>query len=221
MKPIKEQIVQLLKSEYCSNNSEKILNSMLQQIIKGAHLSDKQKALLGRTIADSHKARLIAESTGWKEEYAEKYKTSAMIASKFHYWHMPYNETAESILRGKIPARKSVFRMLNCKHTKRAMAIYNRSPKIAIGEFVKPKEKLLIQNIEIATIYEYLSGSDKVWESKSPYYQAFSDKGGFTLGVSEEVRTLGSGRKRYKILAIGLSNPFYVEERFMFPQIRK
>lgn len=221
MKYTQEEIQRLLHSEYCSENSEKILKSMLRQIKKGSILSDKQKALLGRVIADSQKAKLSAEATGWKQEYLENYRNTATVASKYHFWHMPYSNIAENVLKGKIPERKSLIRMLNCKYTKRVMAIHDRPPKIAIGEYVKPKEKLLMQCIEVATVYEYMNGSDKVWTCKSPYYRAFVKKGGFVMGVNDEVRALGSGRKRYKILAIGLSDPFYIEERYLVPQTKK
>jgi hypothetical protein len=62
---------------------------------------------------------------------------------------------------------------------------------------------------------DFGAGSPHPWSATHDVVQKFDRKGGFILEVREEIHSAAKNSKRYKILPIGATMPFIVEERYI------
>tara|TARA_R100000805_G_C3536417_1_gene53144 strand:- start:370 stop:549 length:180 start_codon:yes stop_codon:yes gene_type:complete len=53
------------------------------------------------------------------------------------------------------------------------------------------------------------------WAHADSVFKSFNDKGGFVLALHDTIYSAANGAKTYKILPIGATIPFIVEERFI------
>ena len=121
---------------------------------------------------------------------------------------------AADILDERVPRRKHFMKMMNNKHTQKVLREHNKTPRFKPGAYIRTKTNFERTNLSFSKAGDR---REKLldWEQKRHTFLDFMKKGGLIISVDNEIHSAAKGAKRYKILAIGHSLPFYVEERFL------
>jgi hypothetical protein len=207
------QIEETLLRSVCAGWDRAFLESINTQIGKGKLLTAKQKATLGRVLSQNTE-KDEKHMDGWKEEYFHAHQESARTAAYYHFQHPYYSRQAEDILKGRVPRRKHFFKMMNNKHTQKVLREHKKTPRFKPGSYVRTKTSFERANLSFS---KWNDPREKMfgWDEKRCAFLDFMKKGGLIIAVDDEVHSAAKGAKRYKILAIGRTLPFYVEERFL------
>jgi hypothetical protein len=207
MKDIKAKIESTLSRSVCGGWDRSFLESILEQLAKARDLSVKQKQTLGKVLARNTKeAQEVHDS--WSDTYEKEYKAAALVLAAYHTHQPYYRPMSEDILCGKVPERNKFLRMHDNKYSKKVMAQYECDPKYTKGEYLIPRAAFSnFKNIEFVV--------DIAWTDQRRITDSFKSRGGFVLEICKEIRSPAKGAKRYKLLSIGETTPFIVEERFL------
>jgi len=207
------QIEETLRRSICAGWDRSFLESIYAQLEKGKVLTPKQKTVLGRVLSQNTE-KDEKHMDEWKEEYFASHRAEAIAAAYYHLQHPYYNRQAEDILQGRVPRRKHFLKMMNNKHTQKVLREHKKDPRFKLGSYVRNKTNFERVNISFS---KWNDPREKTldWDQKRGAFLDFMRKGGLIIGVDKEIHSAAKGAKRYKILAIGRSLPFYVEERFL------
>ena len=207
------QIEETLGRSVCGGWDRTFLESITGQIEKGKMLTARQKTVLGRVLSqNTEKDEHHMES--WKEEYQTLYDEEALTAAYYHLQHPYYNGLAEDIVKGRVPRRKHFIKMMNNKYTQKVLREHRKVPHFKPGAYIRNKTNFKRVNMSF-TKTEDPREKFLDWSEKRNTFLDFMKKGGLIIAVDNEIHSAAKGSKRYKILAIGHSLPFYVEERFL------
>ena len=140
-------------------------------------------------------------------EYNEKWQHTAKIL--VHYYASQsaryYSNIVAAVENGGVPNRSSFLKMVNNKYAKRVMSESTKTPKFNNGTHIVPSARCSTQSMQ------------PVDKGRLNYeqFEQFRTHGGFVMGVSELVVSAARGAKRYKVLPIGSTVPFWIEERYV------
>ena len=213
MDNLTNQIDETLHRSICTGWDRAFLESIQAQVERGKILTSKQKTVLGRVLSqNTEEDEKYLE--GWKEEYFLKFQKEAKIVSPYHMNHPYYTDMATDILKDKVPRRKQFIKMINNKYTQKVLREYHKSPRFKPGSYVKRKTNFDRVNMSFSKTCD---PSDKFlsWDHKRHTFLNFMKKGALIIAVDDEIHSAAKGAKRYKLLGIGDTLPFYVEERYL------
>ena len=207
------KIQEALGRSVCGGWDRSFLESILDQASKGRELSIKQKQTLGKVLArNSVEAQRIHDN--WSAVYESKYKKEAMVLADYHRHQPYYKPMASDILAGRVPARNKFLRMYENKYSKKVLSQSAAPPKFQVGEYLQPRANFsTYKNVELPV--------DLTWTEQNKIIQGFIKRGGFVMEICEGIRSAAKGAKRYKLLPIGETIPFIVEERHLKKGKRK
>ena len=207
------QIEETLRRSICTGWDRSFLESIRNQIEKGKVLTGRQKTVLGTVLAQNTE-KDEKHMGGWKQEYFSNHTQDAVVAAHYHLQHPYYTPLAVDILEGRVPRRKHFMKMINNKHTQKVLREHRKAPRFKPGSYIRTKtnfDRVKMSFTKANSRREkFLS-----WDEKRHTFLDFMKKGGLIIAVDNEIHSAAKGSKRYKILAIGHSLPFYVEERYL------
>jgi len=207
------EIETTLARSVCTGWDRSFLESIQHQLNRGKVLTGRQKTVLGRVLAQNT-ADDEKHMGDWKSDYFAKHYDEAILAAMYHLQH-PYHEClARDILEGRVPRRKQFIKMINNKHTQKVLREHGKSPRFKPGQYIRPKTNFDRKYMSFTKSSD-LNATMTDWVQKRHAHLNFLKKGGIIIAVDDEIHSAAKGAKRYKILAIGQSLPFYVEERHM------
>jgi hypothetical protein len=202
-----KQIEATLSRPVCGGWDRGFLESILQRITTGRAITPKQKQTIGKVLArnssDDNKSHHL-----WCEIYEKEYKPSALILAAYHARQPYYGPMAQDILAGKVPRRNHFLRMYDNKYSKKVLRQHTAPPKYEMGTYLLPRK-----NFDTYKHVEF--EGDMIWAHQNSILQNFKKRGGFVLNICAEIHSAAKGAKRYKLLPIGETTPFIVEERFL------
>lgn len=177
--------------------------SITEQIERGRKLSDKQMDVLTK-IFNENTEEEVQKIERWADDYALKYaeRTAKLLAN--YYQTTPYyRDVVRDILDGKVPDRRSFLNMLNNQYARKVIEESQRPAKHNIGDYI-------VGNANCES--KHLEAVDSARLSRH-VYRDFRMRGGFIVGISSLIKSAAKGAKRYKVLPIGSTVSFWVEER--------
>ena len=85
---------------------------------------------------------------------------------------------------------------------------HSATPKFKVGDYLQPRANFsTYKNVELPV--------DMTWTDQNKVIIDLINRGGFVIEVCEGIRSAAKGAKRYKLLPIGATIPFIVEERHL------
>jgi|MGYP003628406356 hypothetical protein len=201
-----EKIKEALMLPVCTGWDRGYLESVLGQIEKGRKLSPRQHEILEQVLSRNNcEAQSLHET--WESTFAAEYGAHARILATY-YVRQPYHrEMANDILKGVIPNRRQFMRMYENKYAQKVLEECERPAKYDVGAYIVPRANFS------STCADFGAGSPHPWSVTHDVVQKFDKRGGFVLEVREEIHSAAKNSKRYKVLPIGATMPFIVEER--------
>lgn len=202
-----EKITDALSRSVCGGWDRSFLESILQQIARGAPLSVKQKETLGNVLARNTEKDQLRHKN-WSVDYEREYTKDAQILAHYHSRQPYHQEMAKDILSGHVPERNKFIRMHSNKYSKKVLREAERNARFKAGDYVIPR----------AAFNHYKDcefKSDMVWSHQNRIIKNFQKRGGFVIKVCPEIYSAARGAKRYALLPIGETMPIIVEERFL------
>jgi hypothetical protein len=207
------KIKEALSRSVCGGWDRRFLESILEQLSKGRDLSAKQRQTLGKVLArNNDEAQKTHEN--WSTVYELEYKNDALILAEYHSFQPYYRPMASDILANHVPERSKFMRMYDNKYSKKVLIQARSAPKFKVGSYVMPRANFsAYKNVELPM--------DMTWANQNKIVEGFAKRGGFILEVCTGIRAAAKGAKRYKLLPIGETIPFIVEERYLKKGKRK
>ena len=170
--------------------------SITEQIEKGRSLSVKQMEVLTK-IFNENTEEEVQKLANWPEEYELRYSQTGDLLA-FYYQNTPYYRPAVSnILAGNTPERGVFFKMLDNKYAAKIVEESQKRAKYSIGDYVLGNA---------ACQPTHLEAVDSGRLSRHAYND-FRQRGG------SMIKSAAKGAKRYKVLPVGSTVSFWVEER--------
>tara|TARA_Y100001963_G_scaffold13190_1_gene16473 strand:+ start:621 stop:1142 length:522 start_codon:yes stop_codon:yes gene_type:complete len=139
----------------------------------------------------------------WADDYELKYIDTAGLLANYYQTTPYYRDVVDDIIGGKVPNRRSFFNMLNNKYAHKVIEEAQRPAKYSIGDYI-------LGNAQCQS--KHLEAVDSGRLSRHTYND-FRMRGGFIVGISSMIKSAARGAKRYKVLPIGSTVSFWVEER--------
>jgi hypothetical protein len=202
-----EQINLSLTLSMCTGWDREFLESILGQIDKGRNLSGRQMEMAKKVLARNTPAEQDLHEA-WEATFVSEYGAHAKILATY-YARQPYHrEMAKEILRGVVPERRQFLRMYENKYAQKVIKEATRAPKYDVGTYILPRAHFSSAHADFGD-----TGTPLPWSVSRDVVQKFDKRGGFILEVREEIHSAAKNSKRYKILPVGASAPFIVEER--------
>ena len=201
----RKQIEDSLDREVCSGWDRGFLESIITQADRGRTLSSKQMKTL-RDVLARNDEEAQQQHRKWHADYEEQYKEVAKIVAAYYSRTPYYTAMSREILNDQVPARKPFLKMIHNKYAQKIVKEYNLPPRFSKGEYVAPRANCDSSRVEFDSIE---------WSIRREAYAKFAKNGGFIMEARSEIVSAAKGARRYKILAIGSSIPFIVEERFL------
>ena len=199
------KIEEALSRSVCGGWDRSFLESILDQLSKARALSTKQKQTLGKVLA-RNTLEHQQKHNDWGSIYESDYKEAAYVLAEYHSRQPYYRPMAIDILAGFTPERSRFLKMYDNKYSKKVMSQYTAPPKYKVAQYITARAAFGSHtHCEFAT--------DMTWANQHAIIQSFKKKGGFIIEVKREIHSAARGAKRYKLLPIGETIPFIVEER--------
>ena len=143
----------------------------------------------------------------WRRDYNEKWQHTAKILCHY-YAHQParyYSNIVEDVEAGRTPNRRTFLKMVNNKYAKKVMSESEKAPKFNSGTHIVPNAACAPRSILP------VDGGQFYFDQ----FEQFRKHGGFIMDTSEFIVSAARGAKRYKVLSIGSTVPFWIEERYV------
>ena len=176
--------------------------SVTDQINRGRKLSEKQMDVLTR-IFDQNTEEAVQELSRWPDEYKNSWSQKAEILAHYYSSTPYYSAVVSDILAGLTPKRHQFLNMVNNKYATKVLTEATKPPKFIIGDYV-------VGNAACGR--EHLIADDTKRLSDQVHAD-FRLRGGFVIEISNLVKSAAKGAKRYRILPVGSTIAFWVEER--------
>tara|TARA_R100001163_G_C4993278_1_gene145076 strand:+ start:82 stop:735 length:654 start_codon:yes stop_codon:yes gene_type:complete len=197
-----EKINQIAGYPTMNDWSRDFCESITEQIEKGRKLSDKQMDVLTR-IFNENTEEEVQKLERWSDDFELKYSSVAALLANYYKTTPYYRDVVNDILGGKVPNRRSFFKMLNNKFAHKVIEEAERPAKFRINDYVLGNAKCS---------HDHLEAVDSGRLGRH-IYNDFRLRGGFIVGISSMIKSHARGAKRYKILPLGSTVSFWVEER--------
>ncbi len=201
---IKARIKQIQDYPTFNDWSRGFCESIVEQINRGRRLSEKQMEVLTR-IFNENTPEQVEKLNAWPEEYQNIWSDKAEILA-FYYSKTPYYQQAvQDIQNGLVPQRNQFNKMLNNKYALKVLAEAVRPPRFNLGHCVAGNASCDPQDLS----------TDDSGRLSRHVYSDFKARGGFIIEISRLITSAARGAKRYKILPMGSTITFWVEERHL------
>ena len=199
---IKTRIKQIQGYPTLNDWSRGFCESIVEQIDRGRHLSEKQIEVLTR-IFNENTEDAVKALASWPDEYRNSWYANAEILA-FYYNTTPYyGRVVNDILSGRVPQKNHFFKMLDNKYAIKVLTEAKKPSKFVIGDYIVANAACSRQDLSAAD-----SG-----RLSTQVFNDFKRRGGFVIEISSLIVSAAKGAKRYKILPIGSTISFWVEER--------
>jgi len=207
---MEEQIKQTLSRSICGGWDRGFLESILEQIIDGRKLSEKQIETINKVLDRNDEANQHHHEQ-WQHVYHEKHEVEARWLAHYYMGTGYFTDLSKHILAGAVPDRRAYTKMSTNKYAQKVLEIQRQEPKYTAGTLVSSRAAF-------RSSHAYFGRKDTIrlpWTTVSDVVDKFKVRGGFILEATDIVRSAAKGAKTYKILPIGATNPIFVEERFI------
>lgn len=191
------------------------LDSIRSQAIRSANcLSPRQQEIFDTIKFENSPAEVEKRAT-WHLEYEKTWQDTAKILS--HYYRAQtaryYSNIVEDIEGGRVPNRCAFLKMVNNKYAKKVMCESAKPARFDAGTHIAPNSRCG------SSCMQPVDNSRFNYEQ----FRQFEKHGGFIMDSSKFIVSAARGAKRYKVLAVGSTVPFWIEERYvkLFPRVRR
>lgn len=196
----------------CDQWSQGFVDSIVEQIGNGRHISPKQMMIVERIMRENSPEALAALAN-WEEEYKSKYKEVGYLIA--NYYQMQgggyYGNVSRPVLSGEVPDRRAFLKMVNNKYAKKVLAELQRPPRFGTDTHIIPNSKFLTGYSATNAMISTRAGQ----LPRAEVREHFKNRGGIILGVDDKVVSAAKGSKRYLVLPFGATEIYLVEERFL------
>lgn len=191
----KNRIEKLLKEDI-SNSSKRFLGSLHDFLEQKGGLSEKQVESLER-IESRFSPQEKMKFSVWKKEYVDNHQEDAKILAAY-YKHVGYfTKLANNIIEETyIPTQKDYEKMSQNKYARKVLDETYAIPRFPVGAMVQVRAS--VSNTEANQELKHLK-----------------DRICFVLENDLPIISAVIGGKRYKILPMGETNTFLIEERYL------
>ena len=201
-----EQIKEAMVLPVCTGWDRGFLESVLSQIDKGRRLSARQNEILEQVLA-RNTTEDQQRHERWEGDYISHYQERAKIVAVYYARQPYYRDIAKDILNDVIPDHKQFIRMFENKYAKKVLEEFDRPAKYERGTYVMPRANFSSRSADFG------DGAVLPWADSNNVVTKFDKNGGFIMEVCKEIYSSAKNSKRYKILPVGATIPFTVEER--------
>jgi hypothetical protein len=175
---------------------------------RGRQLSTRQQEVLTDVLARNTPADQM-EHDNWTANYITTHQTRAKVVAAYYSRSPYYKAMAKEILAGHVPDHRAFTKMMNNKYAAKILTEYDRDPRYSTADHVGPRATFDSRHAE----FDCESGNP--WNTRQATLAKFQKNGGFIIEVCKEIYSAAKNSKRYKILPIGTSLPFIIEERYL------
>jgi len=198
-------IKESLSRPVCTGWDRGFLESVLVQLERGRSLSEKQISTLQSVLARNDEASQLAHEQ-WESVYVSEHKEEAMVLAEYYTHTAYFRSIATDIMQDIIPERRSFLKMKNNKFAQKVLEEYRSEPKFAPGDLVTARAGMSRSSMNFGNIPVDFRTTDEIMLS-------FMKRGGFIIERTNKIISSAKGSKMYKILPIGGTIPFFIEER--------
>ena len=210
MEFVANQIKNSLMRPVCTGWDRGFLESVLEQIGRGRDLSAKQITTLNQVL-ERNSPDAQKQHEAWTDIYLKEHQADAKVLARYYMTTGYFQKLASVILSGQVPEHKSYMKMKNNKYARKILTTLNAEPKYNVGVYVFPRAALTKGRIRFDDSKKFTVP----WSHADAVFNAFKEKGGFIMAHHDTIYSAAKGAKTYKILPIGATIPFIVEERFI------
>ena len=210
MEPVVSEIKNSLMRPVCTGWDRGFLESVLEQIDRGRTLSTKQMSTLNQVL-ERNSSDAQKEHEVWTEVYVAEHQSDAVVLARYYKSTGYFQQLAQAILSGEIPEHISYMKMRNNKYARKVLDVLKSEAKYDVGAYVVPRASCTKGRIR----FDDSNNFTVPWVHADSVFKSFRDKGGFVLALHDTIYSAANGAKTYKILPIGATIPFIVEERFI------
>lgn len=191
----KERIEKLVKEDL-SQSSIDFLYSLAEFLEHKGGLSEKQVDALEK-IESRFSPQEKMKFGAWKKEYLETHQRDAKILAVYYKHVGYYTKVADNILEETyIPNQKDYEKMSNNKYARKVLDEAYAIPRFAVG--TKVQIRASVSNTEVNRHLAHLK-----------------DRICFVLENDLSIISAVIGGKRYKVLPMGETSTFSIEERYL------
>jgi len=204
------KIKQTLSRSVCGGWDRGFLESVLEQIVKGRTLSEKQVTTVSKVIERNNEAAQLRHDE-WQHVYQEQHSVEARWLANYYVRTGYFRELSKDILSGNVPEYRAYTKMSENKYAMKIIEAHKTEPKYNAGSLVTARASFKSSDA-------YFGREDTArlpWATVNDILNKFKTRGGFIMEVTDIVRSAAKGAKTYKILPIGATNPVFVEERYI------
>lgn len=204
------QIKQTLSRSVCGGWDRDFLESVLEQIVKGRTLSEKQIITVSKVLARNDESAQSVHNE-WEHVYQEQHSTEAHWLADYYIRTGYFRELSRDILSGNVPEYRAYIKMSENKYAMKIVETHKAESKYAVGSLVTARA-----SFKNSDAYCGREDTERLpWVTVNDVLNKFKTRGGFIMEVTDIVRSAAKGAKTYKILPIGATNPVFVEERYI------
>ena len=199
-----KKINQIVDYPTMTDWSRGFCESITDQIERGRKLSEKQMDVLTR-IFNENTEEEVEKLRRWDDDYALKYGETAKLLANYYQTTPYYRDVVNDVLSGRTPQRHSFFKMVNNKYAHKVIEESQRPAKYSVGDYVVANagcDSRKLEAVDSARLSHHV-------------FNDFRYRGGFIVGISSMIKSHAKGAKRYKILPLGSTVTFWVEERYL------
>jgi hypothetical protein len=198
-----------LSLSVCGGWDRGFLESILEQLQKNRKLSEKQEKLL-LLVLERNSPEAQRGHEEWVEVYLTKHRNDAIVLAKYYKTTRYFQPMAATIMAGDTPDRESFLKMKGNNYANKVLSTHRETPKYETGDYVLARTSFT----QSKAIFDEPARRGP-WAIMDKSVSNFRARGGIILAVDSMIVSAANGAKTYKILPIGATIPFIVEERFI------
>ncbi len=210
METVVQEIKNSLSLPICYGWDREFLVSILGQVERGRKLSAKQETFLA-TVLERNSPAAQKQHEVWSDTYNNEYVDDAIVLAKYYKTTGYFKSMVETILAGQVPDRKSFLKMYNNKYATKVLSTHRMKPRYNVGDYIFPRASFT----STKAVFEDGLRREISWTVTDSSVKRFQSKGGLIIEHYDVILSAANGAKTYKILPIGSTIPFIVEERFI------
>lgn len=201
------EIKEVLSRSVCTGWDRGFLESILSQLDNGRQLSKKQIEMTSKVLSrNGEEAQNIHDE--WMDVYKNEHQKDAVLLAHYYKNTGYFRELTVDILSGKTPDMRAYVKMSGNKYAQKVLEQSRANPKYSIGDYVLRRASF--------DAYKHAKfDNDMTWAQQNSVVSSFANKGGFIMAIEKEIYSAANNAKRYRILPVGESIMFTVEERFI------
>jgi len=205
-----EMIKESLSLPVCGGWDRGFLESILEQIERNRNLSSKQLNLLAQVL-ERNSPFAQKEHEAWEQVYEDAHSEEANLLANYYQTTGYFSSLTRDILSGKAPERAAYLKMRDNKYAKKVISVSKAPAKYSSGDYILPRKSFT----QSKAIFDSKTKHDIPWPKSNETINKFVARGAFIIESTDLIVSAAVGAKTYKILPIGATMPFIVEERYI------